>query len=134
MGALGKLTLMDPVRLIEKETEAISISLNAQVNPDGSLVLSGQDLGQYVEEFWGDLDYEYFIIIPRDQKPVLLRRLLVEADRSQISIRQEPESTDDERLLLLLRAMFRLKVFANDSDFQKWLTQQNIKYEFHSYV
>jgi len=125
---------MDPVRLIEKETEAISILLNAQVNPDGSLVLSGQDLGQYVEEFWGDLDYEYFIIIPRDQKPVLLRRLLVEADRSQISIRQEPESTDDERLLLLLRAMFRLKIFANDSDFQKWLTQQNIKYEFHSYV
>ncbi|MDA2931092.1 hypothetical protein MYX84_14290, partial [Acidobacteria bacterium AH-259-O06] len=41
----------------KKETDEISILLTAEVNSEGELVLSGQDLG--VKELSGDMDYEY---------------------------------------------------------------------------
>ncbi|MDA2933981.1 hypothetical protein MYX82_06520 [Acidobacteria bacterium AH-259-D05] len=59
---------MYPVKLIQKETDEISISLTAEINSDGELVLSGQDLGPRVEELWGDMDYEYWTTVPSDQK------------------------------------------------------------------
>ena len=42
-------------------------SITAEFRADGSLRISGQDLGPSVERAWGDFDYEYWMTIrPED--------------------------------------------------------------------
>ena len=67
---------MHPVTLIKRETDEIEISLTAEVDSKGELVLSGQDLGPRVEELWGDLDYEYWTTVSADRKLAVLLQLL----------------------------------------------------------
>ena len=70
---------MRPVILIKKDTDQISITLTAEINSKGELVLSGQDLGPRVEELWGDMDYEYWTTVPSDQKRKVLAILLLDS-------------------------------------------------------
>ncbi|MBP9718241.1 hypothetical protein KBD59_03015 [Candidatus Gracilibacteria bacterium] len=49
-----------------------------EINPDGSLVLHGQDLGPRVEEQWGRDEYEYSLTIPASEKDRVLLELLKE--------------------------------------------------------
>ena len=63
------------VTLCEERGET-SIYIDAEITKDGTLQLSGQDLGQAPEEFWGDSDYEYWLVIPADQKDRVLLALL----------------------------------------------------------
>lgn len=39
---------------------------------DGALTVSGQDLGSYVEDFWGDSDYEYWYSFTAEETAKLL--------------------------------------------------------------
>ncbi len=41
----------------------IKISIDAYFDSD-KLIIDGYDIGKRVEEFWGDLDYEYVLTIP----------------------------------------------------------------------
>ena len=41
-------------------------SINANFTEDGTLKISGQDMGPFVEKFWGDDDYEYWLFIPKE--------------------------------------------------------------------
>ena len=70
---------MFPVTLIQKETDEISITLTAEINSKGELVLSGQDLGPRVKELWGDIDYEYWTTVSSDQKRKVVVQLLDDA-------------------------------------------------------
>jgi hypothetical protein len=47
------------------KTESVSVSLDAHVDDDGSLNLEGQDIGETVEKYWGDSDYEYFLYVKK---------------------------------------------------------------------
>ncbi|MEP6850599.1 MAG: hypothetical protein ABI999_17200 [Acidobacteriota bacterium] len=47
--------------------------LHAYVDEDGRLVLEGYDLGSFVEEVWGDSDYEYWRMV----KPEFLNSVLL---------------------------------------------------------
>ena len=64
---------------VKKDTDEISILLTAEVNSDGELVLSGQDLGPRVKELSGDMDYEYWMTVSPDRKLAALLQLLRDA-------------------------------------------------------
>ncbi len=56
------------LKLIESHSDKFSIHLSAEIDDAGNLILSGQDLGSGVEEYWGDSDYEYWVVVPAAQK------------------------------------------------------------------
>lgn len=53
-------------------------NLIAKIDNDGNLVLDGGDIGQDVEQWWGDIDYEYWYVIKKEWKDTLLLHLLAE--------------------------------------------------------
>jgi hypothetical protein len=59
---------MNSVKLIERRGEKFSVHLSAKIDKDGDLVLEGQDLGSGVEEYWGDSDYEYWVVVRAKDK------------------------------------------------------------------
>ena len=65
------------VRLYEKQGET-SIFIDAEIDKEGDILVSGQDLGKAPEEFWGDSDYEYMIVVKQKQKDLLLLSLIKE--------------------------------------------------------
>ena len=48
----------------------------ARVDADGDLVLEGYDHGEFVEEFWGDSDYEYVRLVKAEHVPKVLVELI----------------------------------------------------------
>ena len=66
---------MDSVKLIERDDEKFSVHLYAKIDESGDLVLEGQDLGSGVEEYWGDSDYEYWVIVKAKNKIDTLLKL-----------------------------------------------------------
>lgn len=62
-------------RLYEQRGET-SVLIDAEIDDSGDLQVSGQDLGRAPEEFWGDTDYEYWVIVRRDHKDRLLLALI----------------------------------------------------------
>ncbi len=65
------------IRLFEKQGET-SIYIDAEIDKEGRLIVSGQDLGKAPEEFWGNSDYEYMMLVKRDQMNILLLSLIKE--------------------------------------------------------
>jgi len=65
------------IRLYEKQGET-SIYIDAEIDKEGNLIVSGQDLGKAPKEFWGDSDYEYMVLVKKDQMNVLLLSLVKE--------------------------------------------------------
>ena len=51
-------------------------SINVDFLDDGTLKISGHDMGPFVEEFWGDDDYEYFLSIPKKSIEMFLLHLM----------------------------------------------------------
>ncbi|TFG26305.1 hypothetical protein EU528_14645 [Candidatus Thorarchaeota archaeon] len=94
------------IRLYEKQGET-SIYIDAEIDKEGNLIVSGQDLGKAPEEFWGDSDYEYMVFVKKDQRDMLLLSLIKEKFGGNA------------------------KAFSNFRDF---LEKYNIKYEFDSWV
>jgi hypothetical protein len=62
---------MNNIQLIEAKSEKCSVYLSAKIDKDGDLVLEGQDLGSGVEAYWGDSDYEYWVVVSADKKLTL---------------------------------------------------------------
>ncbi len=48
------------VTLCEQKGTYVSIYVDASLH-DGRLTISGQDIGEAAEDFWGDRDYEYWL-------------------------------------------------------------------------
>ncbi len=82
--------------------------LEIKVDEEGDLVFEGYDIGDSVEEYWGDSDYEYWLTVKADQLPGVL--------------------------LHLIKECFEKKIFTNDSEFREWLTKKGIPSEFQSWV
>ncbi len=55
-----------------------SIFIDAEIKDDGSLVVSGQDIGDAPKEHFGDSDYEYWAVVSEDLKDRVLLALLEE--------------------------------------------------------
>jgi hypothetical protein len=100
------------LKLIESRHEGLSVFLDAKINEQGDLELEGQDVGASVEAHWGDSDYEYWVVVPKDYKDTVLLWLLKE--RFDAAPSPAP--------------------FKNDCEFMEWLKAKSIPYQFSSYV
>ena len=94
------------VRLYEHRGNT-SIFIDAEIDAQKQLVISGQDIGDTPMENFGDSDYEYWVIAAEEQK--------------------------DNLLLVLLQELYsgNSKII---SDFVNLLKSRGIGYEFDSYA
>lgn len=102
------------IELCNEGNEQISIHVRADIE-NGSLTISGQDLGSFCEEFWGDSDYEYFYNFSAEETEKLL---------TAIGGNENPAEALTER-------------FSGAEGCQKlreFCEKENIHYEFISYV
>lgn len=67
------------VRLFERRG-ATSIFIDAEIDADGTVVVSGQDIGEAPSAAFGGSDHEYWVHLPVAQKPALLAALRREAE------------------------------------------------------
>ena len=67
--------MSEPVKLVN-QGGSTSIHIDARIEEGGDLVISGQDIGDAPEEFFGDLDYEYWLTVPAAEKDRLLLALI----------------------------------------------------------
>ncbi len=94
------------IDLVEERGET-SVFISAEIDTDGRFIISGEDIGKSPEEFWGDSDYEYWVVVSPDQK--------------------------DRVLLALVEKLYKgdMKVV---SKFRNLLSEKNIPSEFGSWV
>lgn len=109
----------------------IQTNLWASIDEKG-LVIEGQDLGSGVEAIWGDIDYEYWLVVAPEHLDRVLEQLARELDRS-IQIPDDPPERNFVLLDLVKRAWGRGR-FATDVDFRQWLDSVDIPSSFSSYV
>lgn len=53
-----------------------SVFIDAEIDGEGRFVISGQDIGELPMEHFGDSDYEYWVVVPEDQKDRVLLALI----------------------------------------------------------
>lgn len=100
--------------LCDSRSERVDTHVRASLL-GGALHISAQDLGPFVEEFWGDLDYEYYY----DLTPKNTARLL-----EVIGGKEDPEKAV-------------LENFGGDDGcrrFREICEENDIPYKFYSYV
>lgn len=68
---------LGPVTLYEAAGPT-SVFIEAEITPEGDLLISGQDVGEASDSVFGDRDYEYWLRVPRDQQERLILALLRE--------------------------------------------------------
>lgn len=95
----------ETVTLYDQEGST-SVYILARVDPKGSLLVEGQDLGELPQEVFGDREYEYTVIVKATEK--------------------------DRLLLLLLKELFGGDSSAV-TRFRKWLEANGIPYEFQTF-
>ncbi len=66
------------VELLREITERDKRYLDAKIDESGNLLLEGYDIGDSVEEFWGDSDYEYWLTVSHEWKDTVLLLLIKE--------------------------------------------------------
>lgn len=64
--------------IAETQHDDLHIELIARIDDNGDLVLEGYDRGKFVQEHFGDSDYEYWLKVPRDWKDTVLLYMLRE--------------------------------------------------------
>jgi hypothetical protein len=74
--------------LQKHRTDDVSVHLTASIDEKGDLVLEGYDIGKFVEDHWGDSDYEYWLRIDKDYKDTILLWLIKERFLSDSDFRK----------------------------------------------
>ena len=100
--------------LCEYYSDRVDIHVRASC-VNGKLMISGQDLGPSVEEFWGDLDYEYWYSLDKEGTGRLMAAIHGE---------DEPEAA-------------LVREFSGEDGcavFRKVCEENGITYHFNSYV
>lgn len=117
------------IRLVAREGPT-SIYIDAGINSEGDLVISGQDIGKALEGLFGDSDYEYWLTVPSSQKDKLLA-LLGEA----LQWSSKANLSEIERDALLLELIE--KAYKGDVDvvtnLRALLSKHGVPYSFSSY-
>ncbi len=121
------------VKLVAHRGET-SVFIDAEIDEKGNLVLSGQDIGKAPEEWFGDSDYEYWLVVAASEKDRILTMLL-----GQVAGRQQfipaSDASEDEKDWALLGAIE--KTYGGDlravSAFRDLLEANGIRFEFRTY-
>jgi hypothetical protein len=66
------------VEIARKEMPRATVSISASLNPDGKIRVEGVDVGEAVQEWWKDDDYEYWVEVPASEVGRLALTLLKE--------------------------------------------------------
>ncbi|MFC1948511.1 hypothetical protein ACFLXY_11405 [Chloroflexota bacterium] len=122
---------MKKVKLFEERGET-SIFIDAEINNRGDILISGQDLGKAPMEYFGDLDYEYWLTVKRQDKKVVFEALIEHCNQNGITIPSLSQDID-EALLYTINLMFGGRSTAF-SDFRAFLDERLIPAEFQSYT
>lgn len=86
-----KMSKPDKIRkivLIDEKDDKNIIHLEVKIDDDGKLVFEGHDLGEIPEKYWGDSDYEYWLIIDEDYKDTILLWLIKERFRNDSEFKE----------------------------------------------
>lgn len=94
--------------------DRVEVHVRAEIE-NGELLISGQDLGPYVEAAWGDSDYEYWYHLDKENTEKLLKAI-DDVDDPKEALLREFYGEDGCRML------------------RKLCEENSIKYEFNSYV
>jgi hypothetical protein len=126
-----------PVRLVHHTTGPTRIFIEVYIDAEtGDLVFDGQDIGPLVEEWFGDSDYEYWLVVKSISKPAVMAALTQEQGRKGVAgaaPARPPDMPDDELLLALIAERYRDDLCAV-SRFRAWCEDHNIPTEFSSYA
>ena len=106
------------VILCESKQPQVSIYVSASLNADGGLTLSGYDIGEAVEAFGGDDDYEYWLRI----SPAGTEKLF------ELICADNPES---DPLVVLQEKFHGTRAF---NDIREFCEQHGIEARFYSYM
>ncbi len=121
------------VKLVAHRGET-SIFIDAEIDEKGNLVFSGQDIGKAPEEWFGDSDYEYWLVVAASDKDHVLSILLGQIPGGQ-QFRLASDASEDEKDWALLTAIERtyggdLRAVSALSDLLK---ANSIRFEFRTY-
>jgi hypothetical protein len=121
------------VRLVASEGETC-VFIDAEIDEQGKLVFSGYDIGKAPEAWFGDSDYEYWLVVAASEKDRVLSVLLGQLSGGE-ELRPADDASQDERDWALLGVIEKL--FGGDlqviSALFDLLKANNIKYEFSTY-
>jgi hypothetical protein len=119
-------------QLVAHENERVTSRLQAGFNGAGDLVLEGYDVGSFVEEVWGDSDYEYWLTVHSEEIPRLVEELVRETGELAPTAENQPPF-----VMGVLKKFFTEGhapvYFKNDSEFKKWLDARGIPSDFSSW-
>ena len=85
---------INEIKLREMEVRGGKSYLDAVIRENGDLVLSGQDVGEFVQQVWGDWDYEYWVTVKSDYKDTVLLHLIKDKFDSETKFQEWLKSKD----------------------------------------
>ena len=100
--------------LCDYRSKSVDVHVRANLT-DGTLQISGHDLGPCVEESWGDKDYEYWYSFDKANTEKLIAAIHGEEDPEAALIREFSGEEGCSRL-------------------ESFCSEKKIKYRFSSYV
>ena len=116
--------------LRDEKSGKTHIYLAAKISDEGDLIMEGQDVGEAPDKYWGDSDYEYWVIVKRDCKDTVLLWLIKECFGTSSDFRDWlKEDYRDTVLLWLIKERFK-----TSSDFRDWLKEKGIPSKFFSWA
>ncbi len=125
---------MKKVKLFEEEGET-SRYIDAEIDEDGDIIISGQDLGKAPQEFWGDSDYEFSTYVAakykNDVSYALLEKLKDE-NPAEFEKMKEWESQDDI-ILTSIKLLYTGNRHAVD-EFKDYMRSVGIDAQFFSWA
>lgn len=121
------------VKLVARLGET-SVFINAEIDEQGNLLLSGQDIGKAPKDWFGDSDYEYWLVVAASDKEHVLSILLGQVAGGQ-QFRPAGDASEDEKDWALLTVIE--KTYGGDlravSVFCDLLKANGIRFEFRTY-
>jgi hypothetical protein len=121
------------VKLVASRGET-SVFIDAEIDEEGNLVLSGQDIGKAPKEWFGHDDYEYWVVVGASEKDRVLSILLGQVAGGE-QLRPASNASQDEKDWALLRVIE--KIYGGDpradSSFSDLLKASGIGYKFSTY-
>lgn len=115
---------MESVPLYGATHHGTGMSLEAERNDAGHLVIAGQDIGRAPSAIFGRDDYEYRYVLEPDAERALRSNLLDDLGDAV---------TDDASSEEMLRLAFHSKLLRTPTDLRPYLEDHAIPYSFSSY-
>lgn len=118
------------VKLFEEHGET-SRFVYAEIDEEGDLIFSGQDVGKAPLEVWGDIDYEFRVRVTSDYKDKVLRALIERSQRPEMPEPADP--LDRDRALIALVEELYGSHFSAVDEFRDYMELKGIPCGFSNY-